>query len=264
MAVEPVGSGVSVPGRRGSARAVAAGVALLVAALLLAGVSIPPARATTSMGTGILSVDGETTLNFTLLPEGTYYLVVAADGPGAYMNASLTYNGSLLAQENATVRGATFASLPAGAYSLSVAGHGRAALAWDFTNGVQQNFPANESLVAFLNPSGPRIRIDVSRADVAAVGFSLFDDALRPVGNATLAADGQATFDLDPSHASAAVLVVRPSGGNPSGVYGLAWTSGPTNPPLDFTSWPLFLLWILVPVAIALVVFVLVQRRSRR
>lgn len=236
----------------------------LALTVALVGASPAHAGATTGIGVGILPVDGVASTNVPSLPGGTYYLVVATDGSSAYVNASLTYNGSLLAQENATVRGAAFASLPGGNYSLSLVGRGRAALAWDFTNGAQQSFSAGKALVAFLNPSGPRIRIAVSMGDAASLGLSLFDDALLPAGNATFSSDGSATFDLDPAHSGAAVLVVRPTSGNPNGIYGLSWSSGPTSPPLDFTAFPLFLVWILVPVGIAFVVFVLVQRRSHR
>lgn len=266
MADRPVGTAVGAPQSRslGVARGPALGAFVLALALILLPVFAPRARATAGIGVGVLPVDGRYSTNLTALPGGTYYLVVATDAASAFVNASLAFNGSVLAQENATIRGATFASLPAGNYSLSLAGRGRAALAWDFTNGAQQSFSAGEPLVAFLNPSGPRVQLSVSRGDASALDLSLFDDTLQPAGTATASSDGPVTFDLNPAHESAAILVVRPTAANPNGLYGLSWSSGPTSAPLDFTSWPLFLLWIVVPVGFAFVVFVLVQRRSRR
>ena len=169
-----------------------------------------------------------------------------------------------LAQQNASFSSSTFASLPAGNYSLSLVGHGRAALGWDFTNGAVENFPDNETLVAFLAPSGPGVQVYVSRGNAQTIELSMYGDDLLPVGNATASADGSVTFVLPPSAASVAYLVARVTAGAPNGIYGLSWTSGPLNPPLDFTAWPLFLLWILVPVAVAFGIFVLLQRRRAR
>jgi len=270
LAEEPVRNAeVASPVARGGTRRIGAGavVALLLisVAVLPIGLPAPPAKAAASgLGNGILSVDGVILESVSLLQGRTYYLTVATDSASTYVNASLTYNGSLLAQENASLTGSTFASLPAGDYSLSLAGHGRAALGWDFTNGAVHTFPDNATLVAFLNPSGPRVQIAVSRGDAQTVQISLYDGGLLPVGNATVSSDGTLTFDLPPARAGVAYLVAQASGGNPSGMYGLSWTSGLVNPPLDFTAWPLFLLWILVPVAVAFLIFVALHRRGRR
>lgn len=234
-------------------------------AVLAAAGSAPSARAAAAgVGAGIFSVDGPGIQNLTLPQGGTYYLTVATDSGSEYVNASLTYNGSLLAQQNASFSSSTFASLPAGNYSLSLVGHGRAALGWDFTNGAVENFPDNETLVAFLAPSGPRVQVYVSRGNAQTIELSMYGDDLLPVGNATASADGSVTFVLPSSAASVAYLVARVTAGAPNGIYGLSWTSGPLNPPLDFTAWPLFLLWILVPVAVAFGIFVLLQRRRAR
>jgi hypothetical protein len=253
--------------RRGTRRIFAGGLlALLVSAAVLAvgGSPVPARAADVGLGAGIFSVDGSLVQNLSLPLGGTYYLSVAADSPSAFVNASLTYNGSLLAQENASSPSSNFASLPAGDYSLSLAGHGRAALGWDFTNGEVKDFPDNATLVAFLAPSGPKIEVTVSRGDAQTLELTMYGADLLPVGNASPAGDGPVTFVLPSSAARVAYLVARVTAGLPNGLYGLSWTSGPVNPPLDFTTWPLFLVWILVPVGVALVVFVLLQRRRGR
>ena len=239
-------------------------VLVLAVSLALAVVEggTPRARAAdVGVGAGIFSVDGGLVQNLTLRQGGTYYLTVATDASSDFVNASLTYNGSLMAQENATSSTSTFASLPAANYTLTVAGHGRAALGWDFTNGTVEDFPDNATHVAFLAPLGPKVDVYVSRGNAQALALTLYDHDLLPVGNATATADGPVTFLLPTTAASVAYLVAQVTAGAPNGIYGLSWTSGPVNPPIDFTAWPWFLLWILVPVAVALAVFVFLHRR---
>ncbi len=231
-------------------------------ALLVAAAETAPARAADlGVGAGIFSVDGSLVQNLTLRQGGTYYLTVATDASSDFVNASLTYNGSLMAQENATSSASTFASLPAANYTLSFVGRGRAALGWDFTNGAVEDFPDNATLVAFLAPLGPKVDVYVSRGNAQTIALTMYDHDLLPVGNATATADGPVTFVLPAAGASVAYLVAKVTAGTPGGIYGLSWSSGPVNPPIDFTAWPWFLLWILIPVAVACAVFVLLQRR---
>lgn len=251
------------PERRASAVSC---LALLTSVAILAPAAFPaPVRgAEVGVGAGIFSVDGRLSQNVSLPLGGTYYLSVAADGGAAFVDATLTYNGTLMAEQNTSSPSSTFASLPAGNYSLTLAGHGRAALGWDFTNGAVQNFPDNATLVAFLAPSGPKVVVYVSRGNAQSVALTLYSDRLLPVGNATVSSDGPVTFILPASSATVAYLAARVTAGALDGIYGLSWTSGPVNPPLDFTTWPLFLVWIVVPVAVALVIFVLLHRRRTR
>ncbi len=254
----PATSGV---GRALPLLAAALGLLLLVATVA------PEARAqvqTGGVGIGILTVDGALTENVTLTLGGNYYLTVATDDASSYVNASVVYAGGVLATENRSLAASTVASLFAGNYSISLAGRGRAALGWDFTNGSRANFHDNQTLVAFLLPSGPRIRVDVSLGDAQAIALDLYDDRLVGAGNATVSASGPADFLLPAGRDSIAYLVARVTAGNPSGLFGLAWTSAPLNPPLDLTGWPLILLWILVPVAVATAAFVLLRRRRWR
>jgi len=238
---------------------------LVSLAVFAAARSAPSARAADlGVGAGIFTVDGSFVQNLSLPQGGTYYLTTAPDGGSAYVNASLTYNGSLLAQENTTGSSSTFASLPAGNYVLSLTGRGRAALGWDFTDGAVEDFPDNATLVAFLAPSGPKVDVYVSRGNAQTIELTMYNDDLLRIGNATASADGPVTFVLPSSAASVAYLVARVTAGTPNGVYGLSWSSEPLNPPIDFTAWPWFLLWILVPVAVALVIFVLLHRRRTR
>jgi hypothetical protein len=242
-------------------------VAALLVSLALLSVSDPTpiARAAApSMGAGIFTVDGTVVENLSLPEGGTYYLAVATDSASTYVAARLTFNGSLLAEENASLSGSTFVSLPPGDFSLSLTGHGRAALGWDFTNGVQEQFPDNATLVAFLAPSGPRVHVLVALGDARTIRLTMYDDGLRPVGNATASSDGAVDFLLPSSGTSAAYLVSQVTAGAPNGRYGVSWTSDPLNPPLHFTAWPLFLLWILVPIAVVFVVFVAIHRRRSR
>ncbi len=241
-------------------------LALLTSAAILATAVLPgPVQAAdVGVGAGIFYVDGTMAQNVSLPLGGTYYLSVATDSGAAFVNATLTYNGTLMAEQNTSSRSSTFASLPAGDYSLALAGHGRAALGWDFTNGAVQDFPDNASLVAFLAPSGPKVVVYVSRGNAQTLALSVYSDNLLPVANATVSSDGPVTFILPASSSSVAYLVARVTAGAPNGIYGLSWTSGPVNSPLDFTTWPLFLVWIVVPVAVTLVVFVVLQRRRMR
>ncbi len=239
--------------------------AVVLAAFLIAVPQTPAARGQVSgLGSGILEVDGTFEENLTLPLGGNYYLTVAPYGASTFVNASVVYNGTVLAQDNRSQSASTPVSLPAGNYTIFLRGRGRAALGWDFTNGSQTTFPDNESLLAFLAPQGPRIHVDVGLGDAQSLKMRLYDDALVPAGNATVNASGGVDFLLPASRASIAYLYVTVIAGNPSGLYGLAWTSGPLNPPIDFTAWPWFLLWILVPVAIAAVVLVVLHRRRGR
>lgn len=250
--------------RRGTKRIIAgSALALLISAVTVAVGMLPgPARAAeVSLGAGIFSVDGSLVQNLSLPLGGTYYLTVAAENASTFVNASLTYNGSLVALENASASTSTFASLPAGNYTLSLAGHGRAALGWDFTDGAVENFPVNAILVAFLAPLGPKVEVSVVRGAAQTIRLAMYSASLLPVGNTTVTADDPVTFILPPSAASVAYLVAQVTAGASNGIYGLSWSSGPLNPPLDFTAWPLFLLWILVPVAVVFVIFVLLHRR---
>jgi len=236
--------------------------AAILALVLLAVPQAPTVRAgLTGMGIGILSVDGSLQENVTLPVGGNYYLTIATDDASSFVNASVTYNGSVLAQDNRSLGMSTLVSLPAGDYSIALSGRGRAALGWDFTNGSAKNFPDNQTLVAFLAPSGPRIQVDVSMGDAQEIALRLYDDGLVAAGNATVTASGPVDFVLPGLRDSVAYLVATVATGNPNGLFGLAWSSGPLHPPLDFTAWPLFLLWILVPVALAAVVLVLLHRR---
>lgn len=245
---------------------VAGWLVLLIAGAILGTAALPaPALAAeVGVGAGIFSVDGSLAQNVSLPLGGTYYLSVATDGAPAFVNATLGYNGTLMAEQNASFPSSTFASLPAGTYRLALNGHGRAALGWDFTNGAVQDFPDNTTLVAFLAPSGPKVSVFVSRGNAQTLVLTMYSDELLPISNATVSSDGTVTFLLPAAAASVAYLVVQVTAGAPNGIYGLSWTSGPVNPPLDFTSWPLFLVWVLVPVAVALVVFILLQRRRMR
>lgn len=240
--------------------------AILIGVLLGFVTQVSPGRAqTTGLGYGVLAVNGSLEGNVSLPLGGTYYLAVATDDASSFVNASVTFNGTLQAEENGSVSGSTFASLPAGDYSVSLRGHGRAALAWDFTNGAAATFPDNATLVAFLRPAaGPRIHVNVALGDAQSLTLRLYDDRLLPAGNATVATSETVDFLLPTTHASFAVLTATVTAGISVGLYGLSWSAGPLNPPFDFTAWPWFLLWILVPVGVAFAVFVLLHRRRER
>ncbi len=259
------GFGFAVAARRRGRDLALALVAVGAAVLLLAGSQAPTVRASvTGLGIGILSVDGTFRENVTLPVSGNYYLTIATDDGTSYVNASVAFNGSVLAQDNRSLGASTQVSLPAGNYTVSLAGHGRAALGWDFTNGSIQEFPDNATLVAFLAPSGERVHVAVALGDATNVSLHLYDDGLRLVGNASVTASGTVDFILPTQSDSVAYLTATVVAGTPNGRYGLSWTSGPLNPPIDFTAWPWFLLWILVPMAVAAVVVVLLHRQRGR
>lgn len=251
------------PGASPGRAAVALAAAAVALALLLM-TQAPAARADVPWtGIGVLRVYGTFQENVSL-PGGAYYLTLAGYDATSYVNATLSSNGTVFAQDNRTGQASTPVSLPAGNYSIALAGRGRAALGWDFTNGSATNFPADHILVAFLTPEAPRLHIDVSLGDALDVFLHLYDADLIEAGNATLATSSGVDFILPTSRTSVALLVAAATGSPPGGLFGLAWSSGPVNPPIDFTAWPWFLLWILVPVAVAFAVFVLLHRRGPR
>ncbi len=247
---------------RGHAALALAAMGLALALLLIA--QAPVTRAAyTWMGISILFVNGAVQENATL-PGGSYYLMLATDNAASYVNASLSWNGTVYAQDNRSGEASTPVSLPGGNYSIALSGRGRAALGWDFTNGSATNFPDDAILAAFLTPTGPRVHVDVLLGDVTNVFLHLYDAALVAAGNATLTASGSVDFILPASRTTAALMVAAATGGPPGGLFSLAWSSGPVNPPIDFTAWPWFLLWILVPMVVAAVVVVLLHRRRGR
>ena len=190
---------------------------------------------------------------------------VAPDDASSFVNASVAYNGSLLAQDNRSGSGSAAVSLPAGNYTISLTGRGRAALAWDFTNGSQRAFPDNQTLVAFLLPSGPRLHVTVALGDAASLTLSVYDAGLLPVGNETVTASGSFDFLLPSAREDTAYLVAAVTAGNPNGLFGLSWTAAPLNPPFVLPWWLVALLWILVPVAVAALACLILRRaRIRR
>ncbi len=242
------------------------GAGLLIAVVLAAAFG-PQAHAQAAGygGTRIFAVDGFAAHNLTLSQGGTYFLGVGTNDTSSAVQTSLYYNGSLLGQENGSVSSFHIVSLPAGNYSLHVNGSGRAALAWDFTNGSRQTFPDNESLVALLIPQNARVDVTVAMGDAQRISLSVYDASLLLAANFTFTADGTQTVELPSNRASVAYLAATVEQGNPGGLFGLSWTSEPvTAAPLNFFAWPLFLLWILVPVAIAAVVIGIRRRRQRR
>lgn len=240
--------------------------AAVLGLLLFAAAEAPAAAApVTGVGVGILAVDGSLQENLTLPVAGIYHLGVATDSASSFVNASVTYNGNLLAQDNRSGTGSTVVSLPAGNYTISLAGHGRAALAWDFTDGSLQAFPDGQALVAFLRPSGPRLRVTVGLGDATALALAVYDADMVLVGNVTVSASASFDFVLPSARADVAYLVAAVTAGNPNGLFGLSWTAAPLQPPLALPWWLVALLWILVPVAVAVLVFLLVHRtRARR
>lgn len=254
-----------MPASVARARAAISVAALGVVALLLL---VPQGAAVSAradgLGIGILAVNGSLEANVTLASGGAYYLTVAPDA-SSYVNASLVYNGSVLASVNRTVGESSPVSLPAGNYSLALVGRGRVALGWDFTNGALQEFPDDQPLVAFLTPSGPSLQMTVALGDAQSIALRVYDDALAEVGNATATVSGPLAFTLPALSDSVAYLVATATAGNPNGRFGLSWSSVPANGSGGLTAWPGFLLWILVPVAVAFVIFALLQRaRFRR
>lgn len=256
-------SGIVVGRRVAAAWWSALGGLAFACLLVLASASPSAASSGTGVGIGILSVDGASSENFTLVSGGPYYLTVAPDA-SSFVNMTLAYAGSVLAQTNRTVGESTPVSLPAGNYTVTLMGRGRAALGWDLTNGALQEFPVNQTLVGFLVPAGPRLQVTVALGDAQLISLHVYDGGLLPAGNATVAISGPVDFVLPTSSDGIAYLTATVISGNPNGVFGLSWSSGPLNPPIDLAAWPFFLLWILVPVAIALAVFVIVHRRGSR
>lgn len=246
-------------------RPIGLAAAALVVLLVAAAQAPATAAGASGVGIGILSVDGSLQENVTLTAAGIYHLGVATDDASSFVNASVAYNGSLLAQDNRSGSGSAAVSLPAGNYTISLTGRGRAALAWDFTNGSQRAFPDNQTLVAFLLPSGPRLHVTVALGDAASLTLSVYDAGLLPVGNETVTASGSFDFLLPSAREDTAYLVAAVTAGNPNGLFGLSWTAAPLNPPFVLPWWLVALLWILVPVAVAALAFLILRRaRIRR
>lgn len=248
--------------RRSGWPIVAAAVAL--AALLLLVPQAPAVAAQSGgVGVGIFYVAGSSSENVSLPSGGTYYLTLAPDA-SSFVNVSLRYNGSLMAQDNQTRGISTPVSLPAGNYSLSMSGHGRAALGWDFTDGALQEFPDNQTLVAFLVPSSPSLNVNVVLGDAQSIALRVYDDTLHEAGNATVTASRTMGFTLPATSDRIAYIVASVTAGLPNGRFGLSWSSPSPSAPIDLTAWPWFLLWILVPVAVVLVLSILRHGRGSR
>lgn len=239
-------------------------VAVAIAVVLLLLPRAPAALAQQSgLGVGIFYVDGILKENVTLPAAGSYYLTIAPDA-SSFVNAALVYNGSLMAEDNRSLGASTQVSLPAGNFTLSLAGHGRAALGLDFTNGDLQEFPDNQTLVAFLVPLGPALHVNVALGDALSIALRVYDDTLHEAGNATVTASGTVPFTLPALSDSIAYMIATVTSGNSNGRFGLSWTSPAPNAPIDLTAWPWFLLWIVVPVAVALVVSLALHGRGSR
>lgn len=272
LAREPVGP--AEPMERGAhrgrpvSRFSALAAALVVAAALAPALASAPASAPTipAYGSGIVSVSGSTDANFSLADGGTYYLGLATDDASSFVDAQVLYNGTLAAALNESGSGATLVSLAAGNYTLALRGHGRAAVAWDFTDGSVQNFPDNRSVLAFLRPASPRLDIVVSMGNAQEIHLRVFDDRLLPVADTNVTASGSVAVDLPSGRSSAAYIEASVVTGAPVGVFGLAWSSPvPATPGPDLASQILAaVLWIAVPVAIVFLVFLALQRRRAR
>lgn len=246
---------------------IAAGAILLAAALLAA--SLPHrARAQTASGygAGVFAVNGTASATFFLADGGTYSVVVATDDVSSYVDARISFNGSLAAELNESGSAATRVSLAPGNYSLALSGHGRAALGWDFPNGSVQGFPDNESATGFLRPASAHVDVFVSMGDAQEIHLEVYDDRLLPVTETNVTASGTVSADLPAARATAAFLLAWVVTGNPHGLFGLAWSS---PPPPGRVSDPgalvlLALLWIGVPIVLAVIAFLLLRRRGRR
>jgi len=190
---------------------------------------------------------------------------VATGDSSSFVNASVTHNGTLAAEVNATGSSAILVSLGPGAYSIALDGRGRAALGWDFTDGSVQNFPDNESVVAFLRPASAQVHIVVSLGNAQEIHLEAYDDRLLPVATMNVTTSGAVSVNLPATHATAAYLVASVVTGNPKGVFGLAWSSpSPPLPGRDLgTQIFVAVLWIAVPVLIALLLLVALRRRRR-
>lgn len=225
----------------------------------------PHAQPHGSLGTGIVPVEGTENYSHSLSDSGTYYLSAATDDSSTYLDVALYFNGSLLAQENTSLEASYLVSLPAGKYSLALAGHGRTALGWHFSNDTARTFAVDRLTVACLLPSGPRIHVTVGMGDAQRLALRFYDTRLLLVANDTVTADAALTVDLPPNQASVACRVVTVNLGTPGGLYGFSWNSEPLpSSALNFFAWPLFLLRIAVPLAIATVILRLVRRRRER
>ncbi len=243
-----------------------AAACLLALAVAVSGLANPVRGLPTSgYGAGIFTVDGSTNTTLSLSEGGTYYLGVATDDASSYVNATLTYGGTPEAQINKSGSAATLVSLAPGNYSIDLEGHGRAALGWDFTDGSVQNFPDNETIVAFLRPASAHVEIVVSLGNAQEIALEVYDDRLLPVTSTNVVASGPVGVDLPASRDTSAYLVARVVTGDLAGVFGLAWSSpspAPAAPDLGSQILVAFL-WIAVPVVIALLLFLALGRRRR-
>ncbi len=190
------------------------------------------------IGAGIFDVPGSSVVAFDLEAGGTYYLAVAPDSPSAFLDAQLRYNGSLAAELNGTFPTATPISLTAGHYSLQLAGQGRAALGWDFTNGSVQDFPDNATMTAFVRPASTHLDLVVSMGNAQEVRIIVYGNDLRPVRETNVSVSGALGVDLPATHAAFAFVVAWMAIGNPAGVFGLAWSSPspPAGPAVPATT----------------------------
>ncbi len=268
MAREPVAPAEPMTQRRGGP---AIGRVLALAAVLLvtaAALSTAPARAPTvpAYGFGAVSVDGSSAANFSLPDGGTYYLGIATDSASSYVDARILFNGTLEAELNATGSDSALVSLAAGNYTLDLQGKGRAAVAWDFTDGSVQNFPDNRSVLGFLRPSTSHVDVVVSLGNAGEIHLTVLDDRLLPAADLNVTASGPVAVDLPAGRSSAAYLAAAVVTGSPGGVFGLAWSSpAPPAPAPDLGAQILAaFLWIAVPIAVVLLVFLALQRRRDR
>jgi len=223
-----------------------------------------PGPVTSGYGAGLFSVDGASNATFSLAEGGTYYLGVATDDSSSHVNATVVYNQTLAAQLNESGSAASLVSLAPGNYSIELEGQGRAALGWDFTDGSVQDFPDHETVVAFLRPASAHLDIVVSLGNAQAIHLEVYDDRLLPVTAANVTTSGSMSVELPASRDSSAYLIAWVVSGSP-GVFGLAWSS-PAPVPLAPDPVAQILgavLWIAVPVLIALLVFVALGRRRR-
>jgi len=214
----------------------------------------------------VFAVNGSASANFTLADGGTYSLIVATDDGSAYVDANLSFGGSLAAELNDTGSASTVVSLAAGNYSLGLRGHGRAALGRDLAAGDVHTFPDNATVTGFLRPASAHVNVTVALGDAQEIHLEVYDDRLLPVTETNVTSSGTVAVDLPASRATSALLVAWVMTGNPQGLFGLAWSSPPV-PPLgpDLASQLLTVaLWIAVPVVVALLGILLLRRRRDR
>ncbi|HYM39920.1 MAG TPA: hypothetical protein VEY12_07235 [Thermoplasmata archaeon] len=251
------------PSGRGRHLVVAA--AVLLAATLVLGALPAPAHAQPApeLGTGIFVVNGASNATFSLAGGGTYFLVVATDDASSFVDARVTYNGSPAAQTNGSGSAASMVSLAGGNYAITLTGHGRAALGWDFTSGSIQTFPDNATMSAFLRPASAHIDLTVSLESAQAIRLAVYDDRLLPVSQANVTTSSVVSVDLPASHATSAFLVASAVAGNGNGVFALAWSSpAPPAPGPGMASQILVVVaWIGVPVVVGLLGFLVLRRR---